>query len=529
MNDLFTDFLTILLPTYFFFYMAITLYSRNKKSLLNRVAALLMLSFLFYFLGEYIKTSLLPEYQMQIVLYGNGPMLLLMICFLVHLCVLVGRPVTAPMQRWLYPIYAAPFISLIIMLLSKDHRVLFNPNVTDGRSPLDPLFLFLTLLYVAGYILLSVVILTVSWLRTKEAKRRRLLLSLLTGLFGLFAWFMLVTVLLESAFLTSRESMVLYFIGYLLWGISLRNVIGKYDFLPDYRKLFHILFGSAPTAILLLDRKGGVREMNPRAQQLFEGLPSQDIAELPICDETLNLKDKLALFLQDGKKEPHWEVSLSHPRTGPMDLIVGLDLIKEADEELLVMHLTDVTSLKDTKRKLMESERNYKYLAHHDALTGLYNRVAIQERLQQKMAGGQSFALALIDLDNFKQINDTYGHLVGDSYLQHVAGSLRRYAQPDDLIGRIGGDEFIMIIPFADEAIDPYHEAHRRLSPLRSHSFRHNDVELPISFSAGVSLYPKHASDVTSLLNKADEAMYGVKRSGKRGISLFSTNPNKLP
>jgi|GEM_PF-3400372 len=525
MNDLFMDFLTILLPTYFFFYMAITLIARNRNSLLNRIAALLMLSFLLYFIGEYIKTSLLPQYQMQIVLYGSGPMLLLIICFLVHLCVLIGRPVTAPLVRWLPVIYASPFICLFIMLLSKDHRVLFNANVTDGRSPLDPMLLFLTLSFVAGYILLSVIILAYSWFRTTEAKSKVILRSLLLSLFLLFAWFIAVTILLQSRFFTSREAMIFYFIGYLLWAIALRHLVGKYDILPDYRQLFHILFKSAPTAILLLDKKGNVKELNPRAQLLFENYPVQGIPELLSTDGAMHVSEKLAVFVEGSRAEAaQWEISLNKPDKGHLDLMAWLEKVEESDDELIVMHLTDVTSMKDVERKLMQSERNYKYLAHHDSLTGLWSRAAIQEQLQHKIAEQEPFALVLIDLDNFKPINDTYGHVTGDRYLQHIAALLQQRGEADDLIGRLGGDEFVMIIPgMIESAI--YEEAQRRLCPLLNNTYRADGIELPITFSAGISLYPAHADDLTSLLRNADDAMYAVKKSGKHEFAIFSDDP----
>ncbi|MFC5452775.1 GGDEF domain-containing protein [Paenibacillus aestuarii] len=528
MNDLFMDFLTILLPTYFFFYMAVALFARNRKSLLNRIAALLMLSFLFYFLGEYIKTSLLPQYQMQIVLYGSGPMLLLIICFLVHLCVLMGRPVTTPMVRWLPVIYASPFICLFIMLFSQDHRVLFNANVTDGRSPLAPMLLFLTLFFVAGYILLSVIILAYSWYRTTETKSRIILRSLLISLFLLFAWFMAVTVFLQSRFFTSREAMIFYFIGYLLWAMALRHLVTKYDILPDYRQLFHILFKSAPTAILLLDKKGNVKELNPQAQLLFKHYPVQDIPELLSADGAIHVSERLALFFQERRAEAaQWEISLNNPDKGHLDLMAWLEKVEESDDELIVMHLTDVTSMKDTERKLLESERNYKYLAHHDSLTGLWNRAAIREQLLQKIAKQEPFALVLIDLDNFKLINDTYGHVSGDRYLQHIAALLQQHAQADELIGRLGGDEFVMVIPGGNES-GIYEELQRRLFPLLNNAYCSDLIKLPITFSAGVSLYPTHAADLTSLLRKADEAMYAVKKSGKHEISIFSGAPKKV-
>jgi len=452
MNEAFVDFLTILLPTYFFFYMAITLIHRNNKSMLNRIAAYLMLAFLFYFLGEYIKTSLLPQYQMQIVLYANAPMLLLIICFLVHLSILIGSNVTAHLKRWLPFIYTAPFLLWFVFLLTKDHRVLYNAEVTDGGSPLDPLFLFFTLMFISGYILLSVIMLAVCWYRTKEAKLKQISQAMLFSLFSLFAWFFIVTWLLQSESLTARNAMIFYFIGYMLWAVSLRYLIGKHDIMPDYRKRFHILFKSAPTAIMLLDKSGAIREMNPRANQWFAGISAEEIPNHFQFDGEMRLCDILALLNKGQDHSAHREIRMSKLNDGHLDLMMGIELIDGGNEALYVMHLTDVTSLKDTERRLLESERGYKHLAHHDSLTGLYNRTVVQEQLQQKIANNKPFALALIDLDNFKSINDTYGHLIGDSYLKHIANSLNNSAKLGDLTGRIGGDEFVLIVPYSEES-----------------------------------------------------------------------------
>ncbi|MBP1960872.1 sensor domain-containing diguanylate cyclase [Paenibacillus aceris] len=519
MNELFMDFLTILLPTYFFFYMAITLIYRNMKSMLNLIAALLMLAFQFYFLGEYIKTSLLPQYQMQIVLYGNSPMLLLVICCLVHLSILIGSPTTSSLKQFLPFIYAAPYVLWIVFLITKDHRVLFNAAVTDGRSPLDPQFLLITVLFIAGYILLSVVILAVSWYRAREVKHRQVLSSLLLSLFLLFAWFVFVTSLLQLKFLTSRNAMILFFIGYLLWAVALRHLIGKYDIMPDYRKLFHILFKSAPTAILLLDQKGAIKEMNPRAKQWFEGMPIHEIMSYFQFEDKLRLAEMLALVQQEN--EAQWEARLHNPNKSDLDLVMAFELIEETDEKLFVMHLTDVTSLKVTERKLLESEQNYKYIAYHDSLTNLYNRAALHEQLLEKIARRERFALTLIDLDNFKPINDIYGHFVGDLYLKHMAYILQNGSQPGDMIGRIGGDEFVWIISSMDENSELDNLVNIRLSLLQKTPFEYKGIEIPISFSAGVSLYPRDAADVTTLMKNADEAMYTMKRKRKQDFATL--------
>lgn len=523
MNEISLDFLTILLPSYMFFYMAISMYARNKQSLVNRVASLLMLSLLFYFLGEYIKTALFPQYEGLIVLYWNAPMLLLTISNLVHLSVLVAGMTSSKIRQFVLWIYVTPLLSLAILLLRYGPQQLYQPRV-DGPSPLSPLMLGLAVFFVGSYILLSVGILLMAWLTTQHLKRKKMLVRLLTGLLSLFGWILSVTVLLSLAAITSSEAIALYFSGTLLWVVSLRRLISKYDFLPSYRDLFHTLFQSAPTAIFLLDRQGKVKEMNPRAQGLF-GVSDHGMGRIPIIsslffDDDRSLEVRWEELLMKQRNEINWEMKLKIRDQAQLDMMVSMENMDGAEEGLVILNLTDITSLKASERQLVESERKYRHLAYHDPLTGLLNRAAVQEYANRKIAAGEPFALILIDLDNFKTMNDTYGHLIGDNYLKHIADLLELHAKPGDMAGRIGGAEFVLLMPIESGQMPVYKEAHSRLFPLSVNPFRINQKLIPVSFSAGVSLFADHASDLTGLLQKADEAMYEVKRSGKNAIAV---------
>ncbi|MFD1888201.1 GGDEF domain-containing protein [Paenibacillus wenxiniae] len=521
MNALFMDFITIQLPTYFFFYMAITLIYRNRRSMINRIAALLMGSLVLYFMFEYLKTSLLPEYQMQLVLYGSAPSLLLFISTLVHLCTLFGGEVTRPFKRLLPFVYVAPYTLWLWFIVTWDHNILYDVHITDGRSPLHPTYLLATIVFVIGYILLAVVLLAFGWLRARERRQRTILRSLLASGFLLFGSFALITTLLQAGVIVTRVAMICYFIGYLIWAVRLRHLIGKYNIMPDYRKLFQLLFETAPNAILLLDAHGEVKEMNPRTQSWFEGIPAADIPKQFEFKQVKGLQGLLSSYIAQPRKQSHWEVRMHDSRQEHLDLIVGIDRIEGANEDLFVLHLTNITSLKDTERRLIESEQNYKHSAYHDPLTGLYNRTALEEELRVRTEGTEPFAVIMIDLNHFKPINDTYGHAVGDMYLKFIAELLQGLMhKPGDVVGRIGGDEFILLLSIPDY-VGAAELVENRLTLLDGQMFWYGDRDITVSFAAGMSVYTANGENGNTLLRLADEDMYRRKREQRQKHELL--------
>jgi len=183
----------------------------------------------------------------------------------------------------------------------------------------------------------------------------------------------------------------------------------------------------------------------------------------------------------------------------------------EADKELLQFVSTQVASA--ILRKQLHAR--LLYAAGHDALTGLANRALFQDRLQGIMARVRReharFALLCIDLDNFKDVNDAYGHGVGDQLLQEVARRLRGCIRESDTIARFGGDEFVVLL---DSIILPNHALHvaRKVNAALTVPFDLNGQQLHIRPSIGVAVYPENGENDTELLRYADAAMYSSKR-----------------
>ncbi|HEX7748541.1 MAG TPA: diguanylate cyclase [Bordetella sp.] len=183
-----------------------------------------------------------------------------------------------------------------------------------------------------------------------------------------------------------------------------------------------------------------------------------------------------------------------------------------------------------------EAQHNIQKLAYFDTLTGLPNRTMLRRELKRMLSQAQraddSFALVFIDLDNFKEINDNYGHLAGDEVLCQTARRLQDCTREQDLVGRLGGDEFLAVIHDGDTS-QVNAIVQRILASLHKplSITAESTAIVQISASLGVSFYPKDGRDIDTLLNNADTAMYKSKNAGKNLASFFqtSTAPRPVP
>jgi diguanylate cyclase (GGDEF)-like protein/PAS domain S-box-containing protein len=178
-------------------------------------------------------------------------------------------------------------------------------------------------------------------------------------------------------------------------------------------------------------------------------------------------------------------------------------------------------------RDVSERRQHLAALEHqalHDALTGLPNRLLLDDRLDQSIRAaereGGSLAVLLIDLDRFKDVNDTYGHAAGDGLLAQVGPRLRGVLRSVDTIARVGGDEFVVLLPSAGRAEDVGRTAEKILEILEA-PFGVDGHLAEVSASIGIALYPDHGADGLHLLRAADAAMYMAKRSS-RAYSVYS-------
>ncbi|MBE0504372.1 MAG: EAL domain-containing protein [Desulfuromonadales bacterium] len=169
------------------------------------------------------------------------------------------------------------------------------------------------------------------------------------------------------------------------------------------------------------------------------------------------------------------------------------------------------------------------HMAEHDFLTGLPNRALLTDRLAQAIAlaqrHGKKVALMYLDIDNFKHINDSLGHAIGDLLLQSVAQRLLGCVRLSDTVSRQGGDEFVVMLPEAEDVLDASYTAKKLITAVaKPHLVA--DHQLHVTLSIGISLYPDDGKDVETVFRNADIAMYQAKKSGRNNYKLFTPEMN---
>lgn len=208
----------------------------------------------------------------------------------------------------------------------------------------------------------------------------------------------------------------------------------------------------------------------------------------------------------------------------------GEDLIRNGVQDFLQKGETSLTRVDQALRLARERQRqkeHLEYQAAYDSLTGLPNRGEFDRQLQRALCNAERqdtrVAVLALDLDNFKDVNDSRGHCAGDSVLRSAAQQLQRLLRGGDFAARIGGDEFGVILINLRDAAEAKIAAENICQRLAD-TLRVNGANYPISASIGFSVYPDHGENGGDLLQHADLALYSVKRSGKARARMFSAD-----
>jgi len=272
-----------------------------------------------------------------------------------------------------------------------------------------------------------------------------------------------------------------------------------------------------PTALLILDNEGLVLEWNYHAELVF-GWSSDEVLGRSIYEFMVPLSD------QAGVREVMSEVftkgdvlaseSWSHTKEGRLILCDWQNALLQKNR--LVSMATDITERRALEDKLKE-------MAHSDALTGVANRTLFFQKLEEAIALAkrrkEKVAILFIDLDDFKIVNDQYGHEVGDVVLCEVVQRIKMAVREADILARIGGDEFVLTLHDCESTEHAQQVAEKVLFNLER-PLQIMGLTITIGGSIGISIYPEHGEKTAEILKSADRAMYEVKQKEKNGVGL---------
>ena len=287
------------------------------------------------------------------------------------------------------------------------------------------------------------------------------------------------------------------------------------------------LFREATEGIMIEDYERRVLAVNPAMLRILDKKEDEVIGQISDTLAYTIGQENYDIIDEGIRSEGFWRGELeihSHEESSRL-VWVSVETITKADAfKNTVIMVTDISEIKRSRQQL-------EYIATHDILTDLPNRVLLYDRLEVSINRVQRSdsigAVIFLDIDNFKDINDNFGHSYGDELLKICAKKLTSTLREKDTVGRLGGDEFLIII---DEfySINDIEVVVKKLLAKFDQLVQVRDVEFDLSVSMGISIYPDNGVEVEQLINEADVAMYNIKESGRNNYGFYSHNLSEL-
>lgn len=292
--------------------------------------------------------------------------------------------------------------------------------------------------------------------------------------------------------------------------------------LQDSEACFRSVFDHAPAGMVLASLDGTIQQANQAMGELLgrpaASLHQGNLADLTHPDDRAIDEEHLGRLHRSAVQGVEFEKRLVHAAGGEVPVQTGITLLRRGSEApTLLFQYHDLS-----RRKAAEAQ--LAHLAHHDQLTGLANRVRLHDEMQHRIATaqrqGQRLAVMFMDLDLFKQVNDTLGHEAGDVLLREVADRLRACVRETDCVARLGGDEFVVVLSHiqtgerAGQVADKIRASIRAPVPIGGR-------DVAVGASLGIALYPDDGTDVATLLRCADSALYHAKETGRGQYQFY--------
>ncbi|MGB8450701.1 MAG: EAL domain-containing protein [Anaerocolumna sp.] len=288
--------------------------------------------------------------------------------------------------------------------------------------------------------------------------------------------------------------------------------------LTDQKNFNEKIFMESHVIMGTWDEQGKIKRLNPYGMEIFgyteEEVINKKWMDLFIADENKSKILNDYKRISQGSQVKNHESQFLTKSKKKVDIIWNSSLLKYNNNTAEILSIgTDITERKVLEEKLKD-------VAYYDHLTGLPNRTLFEEEVKKLIEAKKEFALVYIDIDNFKQLNDTLGHSIGDKFLQYFADKLKTIILPQNRVARLSGDEFAIIYQLSEqEAIESeLLEVKEKIGK----SWEIKNREFFLSASIGIAIYPKDCNNLISLFRNAVIAMYKAKREGKGRYVFYS-------
>jgi len=293
-----------------------------------------------------------------------------------------------------------------------------------------------------------------------------------------------------------------------------------------YRRLFE----TAQDGILILNAKSGaITDVNPFLINLL-GYSEEEFIQRKLW-EVGAFKDieasKVAFqALQENEYIRYKDLPLRAKDGRLIQVEFVSNVYTEGDKKVIQCNIRDITERKQAHDALMQSEANYREQSVRDPLTGLFNRRYLYETLERELLRASrrklSIGIVMLDVDDFKSFNDKFGHPVGDILLQELSKLFVDNIRGEDIVSRIGGDEFVIVLP--DTSKDVILERAEELrEDANTIGIQNEGRSFPtVTVSMGIAVFPENGSTISSLLKNADEALYQAKNQGRNQVVIAS-------
>ena len=287
------------------------------------------------------------------------------------------------------------------------------------------------------------------------------------------------------------------------------------------RELIAAVFDNTVEAIIVTDQTGIILQVNPGFTRIT-GFAAHDVLgkAASLLKSGRHSKEFFLGMWRNLRRDGRWQGEVWNRHKSGQVYVAWLSIVRVAGDRQPVRFVATLTDI--TQRKEVEEELRHQ--AYHDSLTDLPNRALFADRLRVALLQAQrherSFALCLIDLDNFKPVNDRLGHAAGDDLLVEAARRMRLSVRAADTLARLGGDEFAALLTEIGSRAEVEEVATRIVADL-ARPFELNAGTARISCSIGIALFPEHGANIETLQRNADTALYEVKQESRNAYRIF--------